>query len=343
MSLEARDSTAEVRPEARDAAAVRREHWRLFIRQNRIELSITAIFIVLYAIFIIGAPEVYTKLGIYRSFMSTLPFMGVMALAATFVVTLGEIDLSFPSVMGVAAWGFGASFVATGSYPLAMLVALAIGAGCGLLNGVMVAKVGVPSIVATIGTMFFWRGFVNVLAEGRGIPLVELQGSWMHPIFVGRIVGDIPMQFVWFLIIAVIMMLVYRRHVFGSHVLFVGDNENSAHMMGIKVARVKILSFTLLGIMAGFGGVLLLSEVTYFWPTTGEGYLLPALAAVFIGGTPVFGGRGSMYGTFIGVLIIGSLEAGVVAMGIEGFYTQVIYGLLITIAVTIYAIIMRRE
>ncbi|MBK1697381.1 ABC transporter permease [Rhodovibrio salinarum] len=343
MTTQTDNTMASVRSGVLGMTPARRERLRLFVKRNRIELSITGIFVVLYAIFIVGAPGVYTNFDIYRSFMSTLPFMGVMALAATFVITLGEIDLSFPSVMGMAAWGFGSTFVATGSYPLAVLVALATGGACGLLNGVMVAIVGVPSIVATIGTMFFWRGFVNVLAEGKGIPLSTLSESWMHPIFVGRIVGDIPMQFVWFLAIAVIMMMVYRRHVFGSQVLFVGDNQNSAHMMGIKVARVKILCFTLLGVMAGLGGVLLLSEVTYFWPTTGDGYLLPALAAVFIGGTPVFGGRGSMYGTFIGVLIIGSLEAGVVAMGIQGFYTQVIYGLLITIAVTIYAVIMRRN
>jgi simple sugar transport system permease protein len=334
--------TSDAAAQERSAKVPRRERLRLFVRRNQIEIAITAIFIVLYAVFLIGATEVYTQFGIYRSFMSTLPFMGVVALAATFVVTLGEIDLSFPSVMGLSAWGFGATFVATGSYPLALAVALAMGAGAGLLNGIMVAYVGVPSIVATIGTMFFWRGFVNVLAQGKGIPLASLTDSWMHPIFVGRIAFDIPMHFIWFLLLSVIFMALYRRHTFGSHVLFIGDNQASGEMMGIKVARVKITCFTLLGVMAAFGSVLLVSEVTYFWPTTGEGYLLPALAAVFIGGTPVFGGRGSMYGTFIGVLIIGSLEAGVVAMGIQGFYTQVIYGLLITIAVTIYAIILRR-
>ncbi|WP_445680955.1 ABC transporter permease [Radicibacter daui] len=314
-----------------------------FVRQNRIEVAITVIFAILYAIFLIGAPEVYTQFGIYRSFMSTMPYIGVMALAATFVVTLGEVDLSFPSVMGVSAWVFGASFVATGSYPLAVVLALAVGAACGLLNGLLIARVGVPSIVATIGTMFFWRGFVNVLAEGRGMALVDLRGSAWHSVLVGRLPGGIPMQFVWFILLALLFMAIYRRHVFGSHVLFVGDNEESAHMMGIKVMRVKVICFTLLGLMSGLAAIFLVSEVTYFWPTTGDGFLLPALAAVFIGGTPVFGGRGSMYGTVIGVLIIGSLEAGVVAMGIEGFYTQLIYGLLITIAVTVYAVIMRRK
>jgi len=310
--------------------------------RNRIDLSITLIFIALYAVFIIGAPDVYLRFDIYRSFMSTLPYMGLLALAVTFIVTLGEIDLSFPSVMGVSAWTFGTVFIATGSMGLAMVACIAVGMACGALNGLIITRIGVPSIVATIGTMFLWRGMVNVLAEGKGIALVELTGSPLYPILVGRIWGGIPMQFVWFTIIAVLMIAIYRRHVFGAHVLFVGDNEASAQMMGIRTVRVRMACYVLMGAMSGLSAIFLLSEVTYFWPSTGEGFLLPALAAVFIGGTSVFGGRGSMYGTLIGVFIIGSLEAGIVAMGVQGFYTQLIYGLIITLAVSIYAVAMRR-
>ena len=315
---------------------------RAFVQLNKIELSITGIFVLLYAIDIIGATEIYTRFGIDRSFMTTLPFIGLMALGAAFVVTLGEIDLSFPSVMGMASWSFAATFSITASMPLAVVAALAVDAGCGLLNGLMVVRPGVPSIVATIGTRFFWRGVVNVLAGGQGIAISPVREHWLHPVFVGRLSGDIPMHFVWFVVIGIIMMFVYHRHTFASHVLFVGDNETSAKMIGIRTGRVKLTCFTLLVAMSALEGVMLLSEVTYFWPSTGEGYLLPALAAVFIGGTPVFGGRGSMYGTFIGALIIGTLEAGAVATGIQGFYTQVIYGLLTSIAVTIHAVIMRR-
>lgn len=312
------------------------------LRRNRIDAAITAILLALYAIFIGVRPDVYTSFDIYRAFMTTLPYIGLLALAATFIVTLGEIDLSFPSVMGLSAWVYGTVFLASGSLGLGLLAALLAGAACGLVNGLIVTKIGVPSIVATIGTMFLWRGIVNVLAEGQGIPLVALRDSPLHPWVVGRLPGGIPMQFAWFLVAAAVLALIYRRHVFGSHVLFVGDNAASARMMGIPVDRVKIACFMLMGGAAALAGVVLVSEVTYFWATTGDGFLLPALAAVFIGGTSVFGGRGSIYGTFVGVLIIGSLEAGIVAMGIAGFWTQVIYGLMITVSVCIYALIMRR-
>lgn len=314
-----------------------------FLARNKIDAGVTVLFILIYAIFILRAPDVYLSANIYRAFMSTLPFMGMMALAATFIVTLGEIDLSFPSIMGVSAWTFGAVFLATGSMELAFVVSLAVGMACGLLNGVLIAIVGVPPIVATIGTMFFWRGAVNVLAQGKGMALVDLKDHTLHTILVGRLPGDIPMQFIWFLLFAALLTYIYRRHVFGSHVLFVGDNRASAQMMGINTRFVRMACYVMMGAASSLAGILLLCEVTYFWATTGEGFLLPALAAVFIGGTSVFGGRGSMYGTFIGVMLIGSLEAGIVAMGVQGFYTQLIYGLMITIAVTIYALMMKRS
>lgn len=311
--------------------------------RNMIDVAITVIFVMLICMYVIGAPEVYLHFDIYRSFMSTLPYMGILALGVTFIVTLGEIDLSFPSVMGVSAWVFATIFTLSGSVPLSIIASISAGMACGAINGLLITRIGVPSIVATIGTMFLWRGLVNVLAQGKGIPLVEMRDTFAHSVLVGRLGGNIPMQFVWFSFIALLMITIYRRHIFGSHVLFVGDNKDSAKMMGIRSDRVRMTCYVLMGAMSGLSAIFLLSEVTYFWPTTGEGFLLPALAAVFIGGTSVFGGRGSMYGTLIGIFIIGSLEAGIVAMGVQGFYTQLIYGATITVAVSIYAYFMKQS
>ncbi|MFQ5973556.1 MAG: ABC transporter permease [Alphaproteobacteria bacterium] len=329
-----------VRPQPVDAMPPRQR----FIQQNRIQIAITLILIGLFLIFMIGNPNVFLRVDIYRSFMSTMPFFGIMALALTFVVTLGEIDLSFPSIMGFSSWIFGTVFVETQSIPIALAACLLVGLTAGLLNGLLIAKVGIPSIVATIGTMFLWRGAVNLAAQGKGIALVALRDAPLHAVFTGRLFdGLVPMQFVWMVGIALLLGLIYRRHRFGSHVLFVGDNAASARMMGINVDRVKIISFMQVGFFAAFAGVFLTNEVTYFWPSQGGGFLLTTLAAVFIGGTSVFGGKGTIYGTFVGVLIIGSLEAGIVAIGLTGFYVQFLNGLLITVSVSIYALMLRRE
>lgn len=313
-----------------------------FVREYKFPLSIFGILAILYAIFMIGNPMVFTHFTIYRSFMTTMPFFGIMALAATYVITLGEIDLSFPSVLGFSSWVFGTVFLATDSFALAVILCLATGLVAGYINGLIVTRIGVPSIVATIGTMFLWRGLVNVMSQGKGLALVALRDSPLYPVFVGRLFDAIPAQFIWFTALAIGFSAVYRRHKYGSHLLYVGDNEESARMMGISVERVKTIAFMQMGFFAAFAGIFLAAEVTYFWPTQGDGMLLTTLAAVFVGGTSVFGGSGTVFGTFIGVIIIGSLEAGIIAIGLTGFWVQFLIGVLITISVSVYALMLRR-
>ncbi len=294
-------------------------------------------------LFIVGNPKVFTRFDIYYSFMSTIPLFGIMALAMTLVVTLGEIDLSFPSVLAFSAWMFGKVFEVTGNIWLAVLVCFAIGVAAGALNSLLIVRVGIPSLVATIGTMFFFRGMVNVVAQGKGIPLVKAKETIFYYLCVGRIEGVVPAQAVWMIVLGIGFWLLLNRHRFGSHILFVGDNEESSRMMGINVERVKTIVFMQMGFFAAFAGILSTLEVTYFWPSQGQGYLLTTLAAVFIGGTSVFGGMGTIYGTFIGALIIGSLEAGIIAIGLTGFWIQLIYGLIIVVSVSIYAILLRKR
>jgi simple sugar transport system permease protein len=316
---------------------------RRFFHTYRFQISITALLVLLYIVFIIGDPRTYLSYNIYRSFMISIPFFGLMAMAMTFIITLAEMDMSFPSVAGLSGWVFAASFIHSGSFLLALILCLATGAVIGLINGLLVTKIGIPSIVATIGTMFLWGGLVNVLTEGRGIPISAVTASPLHALFVGEVFGLIPAQFIWFVAGSILLGLIYKRHRFGSHILFIGDNAESARMMGIHVDRLKILCFVIMGISAALSVLFILNQLTFFWATTGSGYLLTTLAAVFIGGTSVFGGKGTMIGSFVGVLIIASLEPGIIAIGLTGFYTQFVYGLLITISVAIYALMLRHR
>jgi len=314
--------------------------------EHKLELSILLVFIAMFAAFLIGNPAVFSRYDIYYSFMSTIPFFGIMALSMTLVVTLGEMDLSFPSVLAFAAWVMGRVLEVTHHIWLAVLACLIIGALAGIINAVLIVRIGIPSLVATIGTQFFFRGLVNVCAQGRGISLVEARGTFLYNLFVGRITifhFMIPAQAIWFALLAVAFGILLKRHKFGSHVLIVGDNKESARMMGINIDSVRSWVFIQMGIFAAFAGILSTLEVTYFWPSQGQGYLLTTLAAVFIGGTSVFGGMGTIFGTFIGALLIGSLESGIVAIGLTGFWVQFIYGLIILIAVSIYAMLLRKR
>jgi simple sugar transport system permease protein len=313
-----------------------------FARQNGTQLGIFAVFIALWALFIFAAPDTFLSQNIYWAFMATIPFFAIMAMPLTIAVIAGEIDLSFPSIMAMGMVAFILTYDATGLIWLAFTAALAMGVIAGLLNGLLVVFLGIPSLVATIGTQFFWRGMVLVLTEGSSGTLVYTKETLLHPFLVAKIGGELPMQFIWLVIITIICWILLNRTRFGAHVYLIGDNAQSAALMGVNTRRTRILVFVLVGVISAFAGVIASLFVTFFWPSLGEGYLLSTLASVFLGGTSVFGGVGTIFGTFLGAFIIGAIEAATVAVGLTGFYTQLIYGLIIVISVSMHAFLRRR-
>ena len=313
-----------------------------FARRNGLQLGIIAVFLLMWVFFIIAAPRTFLSKEIYAAFMSTVPFYGVMALPLTLLVVAQEIDLSFPSIMAISMVTYLAVFQATQSLVLAIAACLIVGGLAGLLNGLIVVRLGIPSLIATIGTQFFWRGVALVVTNAKGGSLAEAKGTLVQSLLVGRIADYLPAQMIWMIIVGVLIWVLLNRHRFGAHIYLIGDNSNSAQLMGINVDRTRIGVFALVGVAAAFGGLLASLEVSYYWPTLGEGYLLKTLAAVFLGGTPVVGGTGTILGTFIACFIIGAIEAGTVAIGLTGFWTQLIYGLIIVVSVGMYTILRRR-
>jgi len=313
-----------------------------FARHYGLQIGITAVAIVVWLLFLIGSPRTFLSYPIYNAFMQSTPYFALVAIPLTLVVITAEIDLSFPSIM---AWGlavYAVAFTLTQNVFLAFVACLAAGLVAGLLNGLIITKVGIPSLVATLGTQFFWRGAVLVMRGGRGESLVPAKGSLVDTLLTGRLFDRIPAQFIWTIILAIAIWFLLNRHKFGAHVYLTGDNIDSARLMGVDVDRVKIICFVIVGVAAAFAGLVQSLDVSYFWPTVGEGQLLNTLASVFLGGTSVFGGTGTIYGTFVGSYIIGAINAGIVAAGLTGFWTQLIYGLIIVISVGIQTVLSRR-
>ena len=309
--------------------------------ENRTQVSILFVLFVLILLFMVSSPKTFLSSDIYAAFMSTIPFSMIMALSLTLVVICGEMDLSFPAIMGFCGYVFTQVFHATGSFALALLLCVIVGLGAGYINGLLVVKLRLPSLVVTIGTQFFWFGLTQVLCQGLGKTLVPTKESPLFYLLVGR-VAKIPAQMFWAVGIGIVLWLFLNHHRFGAHIYYTGDNEASARVMGVNVDRVKTIVFTQMGGFAAFAGVLASLEVLYYWPTLGQGYLLKTIAAVFLGGTPVEGGVGTIFGTFIGAIIIGILEAGIIAMGLTGFWTQLVYGLIIVISIAIHSAMKRR-
>ena len=313
-----------------------------FARTYGSQLGILGVFFTLWIIFIVSAPKTFLSYQIYYAFMSTIPFFAIMAIPLTMVVIAGEMDLSFPSIMAMGMVSFILTYNATQSVVLAFIVALVSGLLIGWLNGVIVVKFGIPSLVATIGTQFLWRGAVLVLSQGKSGSLIYIKESFLYPLLVGKLGGVFPMQMVWLIIITILGWVLLNRHRFGAHIYLIGDNVKSAELMGINTGRTRITAFMLLGITSAFAGVVASFHVAYFWPSLGDGYLMRTLASVFLGGTSVFGGVGTILGTFLGAFIIGAIEAATVAVGLTGFWTQFIYGLIIVLSVIMHTYLRKR-
>lgn len=332
-------NTEELRSDQKTMASKMR--FKRFLRRYGTQFGILGVFLLIWTFFIIGAPDTFLSRQIYLAFMSTVPFFGIMALPLTLVIIAGEIDLSFGSIMALGMVAFVTLFQSTGNVALATLGALTFGVFAGFINGAIVVWIGIPSLVATIGTMFFWRGAVLVLLNGKGAALVDARGALTQQLLVGKTFGYVPNQFIWMVIVAVLCWIILNRHLLGAHIYLIGDNKQSAELMGVNSKRTRILVFTMVGLASAFAGVISSLHVSFFWPSLGEGYLLPALASVFLGGTSVFGGVGTVMGTFLGAYIIGAIQAAIVAMGMTGYWTELIYGLIIILSVSMHAVLRR--
>jgi simple sugar transport system permease protein len=304
---------------------------RSFADQNRAALGTLAVFIVMMAVFIVANPRVFSEWNIYRSVLTTLPVAIFVVVPLVFVVTAGEIDLSFPATMGFSSWIFALVVQAGHSPYLAILSALATGMLLGFVVGSMVVYLNLSSLIATLGINFMLRGMIEILTEGKSIALTSLAESSVRALF-ADLIFDIPMQAFWALAFVIFSTLVYNRHRFGAHVKMVGDNADSAKQMGIDPDRVRVNTFLFVGFGAAVAGVLSTMINITWWPTAGEGYLLPTLASVFVGGTPSWGGVGTVVGGAIGALIVSFIQTGVVGAGLSGFYVQFFYGLIIILS-----------
>jgi simple sugar transport system permease protein len=310
---------------------------------GRIEgLPILGVLVLLYGAFLITAPSVFTRPLIYMSFLQTVPPPLVLGLGLTLVITAGEIDLSFPAVVALSGFAFAWAFknLDTSLAPwIGVILALAAGALAGYINGLLVARIHVPSIMATLATQFFWYGITILIANGLQLNIKEIEDTAVHTILTGRILDTIPAQAVWGLALTVFLWFILNRHKFGEAIMFIGDNPNVARVMGINVETTKIQLFTLMGVIAAFAGLLLTVEINVFYPTQGQGYMLPVMATVFIGGTLISGGQGNIFGTLFGSYVIGSLQAGVVATGITSYWVQSVMGLIMALAVAVNVMI----
>jgi len=255
---------------------------------------------------------------------------GILAVGMTFIILTAGIDLSIGSLMAVAAV-IATSIVANdpGAVGLAMLAGVAASGLLGGVSGTMSAKLNVAPFVATLAMMTIARGIALIYTNGR--PTVVNSDPFKY---LGQgYIGPLPVPVVIFVAVTAIMAVVLYKTKFGRYVYAIGGNENASKISGIRVDRIKIWVYVINGILAGLAGILLASRISSGQPNSGMGYELDAIAAVVIGGTSLFGGRGSLLGTIVGVLIIGIINNGLNLLDVSSYWQQIIKGLIIAGAV----------
>lgn len=266
--------------------------------------------------------------------------VGLIALPMTFIIITGGIDLSVGSIVGLCAILLGYSWKNLGfPLPLAIGFSLLVGAVAGFLNGMVITRVKVPPLIMTIATLALYRGLAEGISQARS---VRGYPEWFYFIGQENLFG-VPAQ-LWLLLIAIVVSaIVLDRTIFGRTLYAIGNNETAARFSGLPVDRVKLIIYTLSGLMAGLSACVLVSRVTTTRSDMGIGYELDVIAAVVLGGTSIFGGIGTIWGTVVGLAMIQLLKNGLALTGVKGDATIVVIGTVLILSTLVASSLQRRR
>jgi rhamnose transport system permease protein len=311
----------------------------VFARQR--ELSLTAIMVVLGALVSIIAPQFLT----FSNLTAVAVLASIYAIASVgeaLVVITRNIDLSVEATIGVVAYCV-ASILERHVLDAPAAIALGIGIGLilGMANGVIVAVLRVPSIVATLGTLSIFRGLDYVIAGSHQVPLAGLPPGFTDPART-NLLGFLPVFVLVALVVVVLGTVILRWTRFGRQVYAVGSNPEAAAILGIPARLVEFVAFSVCGLLAGVAGVMWVMFFGTINGTAGTGIVLSIVAAVVVGGVSTLGGSGTIAGAALGALFLGFTANALPLVGLSQFWLQAIYGLVILIAVSADAIILRR-
>lgn len=298
------------------------------------EFGIGFAFAVELVLFSLLSPHFLTADNLLNVSLQT-SITAIIAVGMTFVILTAGIDLSVGSlvaVVGVLTTALLSGIAPLGvAFPVAILAGLALGALSGLVAGTVITKFSITPFIVTLALMTIWRGTAFILTGGR--PIWELPEEFAV-LGSGRLLG-VPIPTVIMFVVYIAAHIALTRTRFGRHVYAVGGNAEAARLAGIRTDRVVTGVFVLCGTLSALSGILLASRVNSGQPNSGLSYELDVIAAVVVGGTSLFGGRGSILGTFLGSLLIGVLRNGLNLMNVESYVQQVVVGFVILLAVMI--------
>jgi ribose transport system permease protein len=277
------------------------------------------------------------------SILDSSYYIGFLAIGMTFVVITGGIDLSCGTVMvgsaligGVAynVWGF--------SIVQALMVIMLSAMIFGLINGLLVGKLGLPPFIATLGTQFISLGYCSVIAkvQTQTYPSLSSEDGWFKQLVYKN--EGFPVGAIWLILFFIVAWVILNKTVLGRYTFAMGSNEEAVKLSGIRSSNWKIAVYVVNGFFVGLAGIIYAATFSTITPQTGNGQEMYAIAACVIGGTSLVGGVGSLSGTILGVFVISVLKTGLLSMSLPVQWQQVLIGLVVLLAVLLDVIRMRK-
>lgn len=265
--------------------------------------------------------------------LKQLTVNGFIAFGMTFVILSGGIDLSVGSILALSSvLTLGLYNAGVGMF-FSILIGILLGGILGMINGILITKGKLAPFIVTLAAMTIYRGMTLIYTNGR--PIAGDKENYLFK-FLGRgLILNIPFPVILFFIAFAILYIILNKTAFGRKVYAVGGNEKASFISGINTDKVKIIIYTISGVMASIAGLILASRLNSAGPQAGVSYEMDAIAAVVLGGSSMTGGKGRLSGTLIGAIILGVLNNGLNLLGVSSFYQQIVKGIVILLAVLI--------
>jgi len=269
--------------------------------------------------------------------MLQVTVVAIAAFGMTYVILLGDIDLSVGSMIAVAGMVAAQCFLNGYGFPLSLIITLISGLAMGAINGILVAKLSLPAFIVTLATMGIYRGVVSLPTQGKPARIDDetwyMIGNEGISLQLIGIDFELPYMVILLVVVFAINAVLLSKTVFGRRTYLMGGNREAAIYSGIKVDRIRIVIFMLCGLMAAISGIILSARLGSAQVNAGQGYELDAIAAAVLGGTSLAGGAGTMVGTLLGAILIGIINNGMSLMNVEYFYQLIAKGIVIILAV----------
>lgn len=311
------------------ATQSRRTGASLFVSKNFGVLSIAVVFVLLFAIFSILTDDFFSTENLVNVARQIAPTV-IVAMAMTFVITTGQIDLSVGSLLGLSAAVLGI-WALSGNAVLALISTLALGLGLGLINGALTAFGRMQSFIVTLAGLTALRGVALFATGGYSTPI---DSPIITPIGQGRFLGLYTPT--WIAIVAVALAWYVFNHTrFGRYVVAVGSNAESLRRSGVDIRRIQMAVLGMTGFAAALAGIITASRLSSGSPNSGTMFELEVITAVVLGGTSLMGGRGSIIGTAIGALTLGILSNGLVLLKVDVYWIPIVQGLILVVAILV--------